>query len=586
MPAAKRRFLHDLWTLTKPYWKSEERLKSGLLLAVIIGMSLGIVFLNVLFNEWNRLFYNSLQDKDLQAFFRLFGRFAILATAFIIVAVYQIYLRQMLQIRWRRWLTDRYVGRWLGGQSYYRLRFENGLTDNPDQRISEDINAFVEQTLTLTLGFLESVVSLASFSVILWELSGDIHVLGLPIPGSMLWAAVVYAGLGSVLTHVIGRPLIKLNFFQQRFEADFRFNLVRVRENAEAIALYGGEAQEAKGLAGRFGNVVANWWGIMRRQKRLTWFSAGYSQAAVIFPFLVAAPQYFSGNLQLGGLMQTVSAFGHVQSALSWFIDAYTRLAEWRATVDRLTGFSAALEDLEAKRGQGLIPKPAPAGTGLALERLDLKLPDGQSLLRDATLHVPPAGRVMLAGPAGCGKSTLFRAMGGLWPFCDGRLTLPQGERTLFLPQRPYLPIARLDEAVTYPDPPAAYGETRIREALAACGLEHLGQRLAEERHWSQELSPGEQQRLAFARAILLAPRWLFCDEATSALDDASEQALYGLLIARLPHTAIVSIAHRPALAAFHQTVYRFAPNGAGARFTLEASPVAAPLATVEAVAS
>jgi putative ATP-binding cassette transporter len=304
------------------------------LLAVIVGMSLGIVYLNVLFNEWNNLFYNSLQNKDLQAFFRLFGRFAILATFFIVVAVYQIYLRQMLQIRWRRWLTDRYVGRWLAGQAYYRLRFEEGLTDNPDQRISEDIAGFVEQTLSLTLGLLEAVVSLVSFSVILWELSGDITFFNLPIPGSMLWAAVLYAGFGSVLTHVIGRPLIRLNFFQQRYEADFRFNLVRVRENAEAIGLYGGEEEESRGLAGRFGHVVANWWGIMRRQKRLTWFSAGYSQAAVIFPFLVAAPRYFSGAIQLGGLMQTVSAFAHVQSSLSWFVDAYTRLAQWKATVD------------------------------------------------------------------------------------------------------------------------------------------------------------------------------------------------------------------------------------------------------------
>jgi putative ATP-binding cassette transporter len=571
MPASKGRFLHDLWALTKPYWKSEERFKSGLLLAVIVGMSLGIVYLNVLFNEWNNLFYNSLQDKNVQAFFRLFGRFTILAVIFIIVAVYQIYLRQMLQIRWRRWLTEQYVGRWLAGQAYYRLRFEEGLTDNPDQRISEDIGGFVEQTLALTLGLLESVVTLVSFSIILWQLSGDIHILNIPIPGSMLWAAVVYAGVGSVLTHLIGRPLIKLNFFQQRYEADFRFSLVRVRENAEAIGLYGGEGQEAKGLTSRFGRVVANWWGIMIQQKRLTWFSAGYAQAAIIFPFLVAAPRYFSGAIQLGGLMQTVSAFSHVQSALSWFVDAYTRLAQWRATVDRLTGFAAALADLEHKRDQGLVRDAAPAGTGLTLSDVTLDLPDGATLLDGAALAVPPGGRLLLAGPAGCGKTTLFRAMGGLWPFCQGRLALPQGERALFLPQRPYLPIARLADAVTYPDPAATYGPETIREALTACGLARLVDRLDEERHWSQELSPGEQQRLAFARALLLRPRWLFCDEASSALDEASERDLHALLLARLPETALVSIAHRPALAAFHQQVIRFVPTGQdrGPRFIL-----------------
>ncbi|MFU2208224.1 ABC transporter ATP-binding protein/permease [Solidesulfovibrio sp. C21] len=577
MPAAKRRFLSDLWKLTKPYWKSEERLKSGLLLAVIVAMSLGIVYLNVLFNEWNNLFYNSLQEKNVEAFFRLFGRFTILATMFIIVAVYQIYLRQMLQIRWRRWLTQRYTERWLTPHNAYRLRFEGGLTDNPDQRISEDINGFVEQTLSLTLGFLESVVSLVSFSVILWNLSGDIHILNLPIPGSMLWAALVYAGVGSLLTHYIGRPLIRLNFFQQRYEADFRFNLVRVRENAEAIGLYGGEDQEGRGLVERFSHVVANWWGIMRRQKRLTWFSAGYSQAAIIFPFLVAAPRYFSGAIHLGGLMQTVSAFGHVQSALSWFISAYTRLAEWKATVDRLTGFEAALEDLAAHAEAGLTRQAAPAGTGMALRDVSLRLPDGDTLLAGASLTLPPGERVMLAGPSGCGKSTLFRAIGGLWPYAAGELAMPEHERTLFLPQRPYLPIATLAGAVAYPDPPERYGTDKIATTLAECGLPHLVDRLGEERHWSQELSVGEQQRLGFARAILLHPRWLFCDEATSALDEASEKTLYGLLVDRLPDTAILSIAHRPALAAFHHRVARFVPAGEGATWRLDESPLAAP---------
>ena len=576
MPAAKRRFLSDLWILTKPYWQSEERFKSGLLLAVIVGMSLGIVYLNVLFNEWNNLFYNSLQEKNIDEFFRLFGRFAILAAFFIIVAVYQIYLRQMLQIRWRRWLTERYEKRWLEAHAYYRLRFENGVTDNPDQRISEDIGGFVEQTLNLTLGFLESVVTLVSFSIILWNLSGDIHVLGIQVPGSMLWAAVLYAGLGSWLTHLIGRPLIRLNFLQQRFEADYRFSLVRVRENAEAIALYGGETEEARNLGGRFANVVANWWGIMRRQKRLTWFSAGYSQAAILFPFLVAAPRYFSGAIQLGGLMQTASAFGHVQSSLSWFIEAYTRLAQWKATVDRLTGFAAALEALESRRDEGFDRREAPAGAGLTLTGGRLSLPDGRTLVDGAALDVAPGERLMVAGPAGCGKSTLFRALGGLWPYASGRLAMPAGERVLFLPQRPYLPIATLAAAVAYPDAPETHGEARIKAALADCGLSRLEDRLDEERHWSQELSAGEQQRLGFARALLLAPRWLFCDEATSALDEPSEQTLYGLLTARLPDTAIVSIAHRPALAAFHGRLVRFVPTETGpASFRLETASLA-----------
>ena len=582
MPASRRQFLIDLWALTKPYWKSEERLKSGLLLAVIVGMSLGIVYLNVLFNEWNNLFYNSLQEKNVSEFYRLFGRFAILAAMFIIVAVYQIYLRQMLQIRWRRWLTERYAQTWLTDHNYYRLRFEKDGTDNPDQRISEDIGGFVEQTLALTLGLLESVVTLASFSVILWNLSGDIHILDIQVPGSMLWAAVLYAGFGSVLTHLIGRPLIRLNFMQQRYEADFRYQLVRVRENAEPIALYGGETQEARGLASRFTHVVGNWWAIMRQQKRLTWFSAGYSQAAVIFPFLVAAPRYFSGAIQLGGLMQTASAFGHVQNSLSWFIDAYTRLAQWRATVDRLTGFAAALADLETRKGEGFTRLAAPAGAGLSLTDARVSLPDGRTLLAGAALTVAPGERVMVAGPAGCGKSTLFRAIGGLWPFAAGTLAMPTSPRRLFLPQRPYLPIASLAAAVAYPDAPETYGNVRIAQTLVDCGLPHLTTLLDEERHWTQELSAGEQQRLAFARAILLAPDWLFCDEATSALDEASQMELYALLTARLTKAAIVSIAHRPSLAVFHHRIVRFVPthdtlsaSGPDAGFRLEAAPVA-----------
>ncbi|NDY58463.1 ABC transporter ATP-binding protein/permease [Desulfovibrio sulfodismutans] len=575
MSAAKRRFLHDLWKLTKPYWKSEEKLKSGLLLVAIIGMSLGIVYLNVLFNEWNNLFYTSLQEKDVAAFFRLLGRFTILAVIFIIVAVYQIYLRQMLQIRWRRWLTERCTHRWLTPHNAYRLRFENGLTDNPDQRISEDIGQFVEQTLSLSLGFIESVVSLASFSVILWNLSGDIHLLNLPIPGSMLWAALLYAGAGSLLTHYIGRPLIRLNFLQQRYEADYRFNLVRVRENAEAIGLYGGEKQEADELSFRFRNVVMNWWDIMRRQKRLTWFSAGYSQAAVIFPFLVASPLYFSGSIQLGGLMQTASAFGHVQSALSWFIDAYTRLAAWKATVDRLTGFEAALENLAARRGEGLDREHDPAATGMHLHDLRLSLPHDGTLLSGTSFTLSPGERVMLTGPSGCGKSTLFRALGGLWPFAGGRLVMPENERILFLPQKPYLPITTLADAAAYPDAADRHGPETIAAALTDCGLSHLTSLLDEERHWDQTLSVGEQQRLSFARALLIAPRWLFCDEATSALDETSEKALYSLLVTRLPETAILSISHRPALAAFHHRVARFVPTGGAPAWRLETGMIA-----------
>ncbi len=558
-----RAFLRDVWILTKPYWQSEEKWKSGALLAVIVGLHLGTVYLSVLFNTWNKLFYNALEAKDFHAFVHQFIRFGFLATAFIVVAVYRVYLRQMLEIRWRRWLTERFVGGWLGDRAYYRLQLSgDDRTDNPDQRISDDIGAFIGQTLVLSLGFMESVVTLASFAVILWGLSGTLHVAGLAIPGYMLWVAVVYAILGTWLTHIIGRPLIMLNYRQQQYEADFRFSLVRLRENAEGVALYGGEGEEARSFTERFAHVVHNWWDIMRRQKRLTWFSAGYSQVAIVFPFIVAAPRYFSGALQLGGLMQTASAFGQVQGALSWFVEAYTGLAAWKATVDRLTGFEHSLARVTGAAGGRLDRGHTDAGRDIVIDGLDVQLPDGTALLRDIRLTLPPGSRTLISGPSGCGKSTLFRAISGLWPYCHGRVSIPAGDRVLFLPQKPYLPIDTLRRVVAYPDSADSYDEATITEVLRTCGLEGLVARLDESQHWSQILSLGEQQRLAIARALLLRPHWLFLDEATSSLDEASEADLYRLLTERLGETAIVSIAHRPTLGVFHRDRIDFANNG------------------------
>jgi vitamin B12/bleomycin/antimicrobial peptide transport system ATP-binding/permease protein len=572
MLAKTRAFLHDLWSITRPYWRSEERWASGGLLAVVVALNLGIVYLNVLFNQWYALFYNALQEKDFAAFIHQFIRFGGLAAVFIVFGVYRLYLQQMLQIRWRRWLTKRYAGEWLSGRAYYRMQLTGSRTDNPDQRISEDVNGFVTRTLTLGLGLLESVVTLASFAAILWGLSGTLEIGGIAVPGYMLWAAVIYAIAGTWLIHRIGRPLIGLNFQQQQFEADFRFSLVRLRENAEGVALYGGEGEEAKSLSRRFAHVVDNWRGIMRQQKLLTWFSSGYAQLAVLFPFLVAAPRYFSGAIELGGLIQTAQAFGQVQGALSWFVTAYAELATWKATVDRLTGFEHALADIGRNGPAAISRRSGSPGSGVAMGNLDIWLPDGTCLLKGERLHLPPASRTLVAGPSGCGKSTLFRVIGGLWPYCSGELSLPAGERLLFLPQQPYTPIGSLRKAVSYPDPPETYGDALIRQTLTDCGLAALAADLDASAHWAHNLSPGEQQRLAFARALLLRPQWLFLDEATSALDEVSESRLYRLLLERLPFTAITSVAHRPSLAVFHNRRIDFTRNGVDGHWQLAAS--------------
>ncbi len=567
--ATTREFLRDLWTLTRPYWFSDERWRARGLLAVIVALNLGIVYINVLLNKWQNSFYNALQDKDMTAFYALIGQFCLLAAAFIVSAVYQLYLNQMLQIRWRRWLTDRSLKQWIGDRAYYRMQLTDRGTDNPDQRISEDLALFVDKTLNLTLGLLSAVVTLASFVAILWTLSGTLEfTLGgaaVKIGGYMVWVALVYAVLGTWLTHWIGRPLVGLSFNQQKFEANFRFSLVRFRENTESIAIYGGEADEMRGLRRRFLDVVNNWWEIMRRQKKLSWLRSGYGQVAIIFPYVVAAPRYFSGAIQLGGLMQTASAFGQVQDSLSWFVSAFVQLAEWKATVDRLTSFHAATERARAAAQEQTGIAATTSGTGLAAQGLKLDLPDGSPLIEPFDASIGPGESVLITGPSGSGKSTLFRAFAGIWPFGGGRLLKPAAS-VLFLPQKPYLTIGSLREQLSFPAAPGAFDDNACRMALADCGLDRLAGRLDEEQHWALILSPGEQQRIAFARAFLHRPQWLFLDEATSSLDDASEALLYRRLQERLPGTSLVSIGHRAALASFHGRRFRIesGPQGAG----------------------
>ena len=548
----KQKFLRAFWQLAKPYWVSEQRGKGLALLAAVVALTLGIVWINVLLNSWNNEFYNAIQDKKLGDFYRLLGKFTLLALAYIVVGVYRLYLQQMLQIEWRTWLNERYLGAWLGERAYYRLQLLDKGTDNPDQRVAEDLRLFVEATLSLSLGLLEAVVTLVSFIAILWTLSGALELWGVTIPGYMVWFALAYAVAGTWLTQLIGKPLIGLNYGQQRFEADYRFSLVRLRENAEGVALYRGEQEELANLRARFASVISNWWAIMKKRKQLGWFTYSYGQLAIIFPFVVAAPRYFSGQIPLGGLMQTASAFGQVQGALSWFIDAYTQFASWKATVDRLTGFSAALERVrvEAARLDG--DREEGATESLETRGLALALPQGKLLLSPTTLQLKRGEAVLVSGPSGAGKSTLFRALAGIWPYWHGKILLPEGARLLFLPQKPYLPIGALKHAVCYPADAAARSDEEVGEALRAVGLGHFAQDLSRPENWAQVLSGGEQQRLAFARALINKPDWLFLDEATASLPDDTQAALYSLLKARLPGTTVVSVGHRTSLAQFH----------------------------------
>jgi len=555
----KRGFLRQAWDLAWPYWNSEEKWTARGLLVAVIALNLITVALNVRLNSWNNDFYDALQQYNWSEFWRQFAIFGIIAFSLIVVAVYSLYLRQILHIKWRRWLTDRFLRDWLGHQSYYRMQLNQATTDNPDQRISDDLDRFATITLALSLGLLSSCVTLASFITILWTLSGALRIplgagMAITIPGYMVFAALIYAVGGTLLTRWIGHPLIQLNFDQQRYEADFRFSMVRLRENAENVAFYGGEGREFDTFQGRFARIVANWWGIIKRRKKLTWFTTGYSQLAIIFPFVVAAPRYFDKAIQLGGLMQISSAFNQVQDALSFIISSYTEIAEYQSVVQRLSGFRARMDDIVAERQS---PQPIEIeheGTGVEVDMLDLNLPNGELLRSDISLAASPGEALLITGASGLGKSTLLRAISGLWPFGRGRIRVGDG-RSLFLPQRPYLPLGTLADALAYPRSAAEQPRGRLADALRAVGLPELVDRLGEEANWAQRLSIGEQQRLAFARVLLARPQIVFLDEATSALDEAAEISLYRLLREAPWQPTIVSVGHHGNLRRFHDVV-------------------------------
>ena len=563
-------FVKRVVKLAMPYFKSEEKWKArGLLLAIIL-LNLGTVYMAVQFNDWNRVFYDALQAKDEPVFWQQLTRFTYLAFASIAIAVYKFYLTQVLEMRWRKWMTTHYLQRWLSNQTFYKLeltRFskpsKNAIdkainTDNPDQRISEDVNQFTTQTVSLCMGLLNSVVTLVSFVGILWALSGAFSFAfggtSYTIPGYMLWAAVIYCLVGSVLTHYIGKSQIRLNFFQQKYEADFRHHMVRVREYSESIALDKGEKVEKTHLDKRFTTVISNYLKLIKAQKNLIWFTSFFGQAAIIFPFLVASPRFFSGAIQLGQLMQISSAFGQVQNSLSWFVDSYSGLASWRATTDRLTSFDENMVASEAL----LSSQTAVEASShiLSTNDLTLSLPNGTVLLAQAALTANAGDSILLSGPSGSGKSTLFRAFAGIWPFSKGQIHMPAN--AMFIPQKPYFPNGALRDALAYPEPATHYDDAALQTALTEALLPQLASRLDDQEAWGQMLSGGEQQRLAIARVLLKKPQWIFVDEATSALDIEAENTLYKRLVASvlLAKGAIISIAHRPSVAAFHNKTW------------------------------
>jgi putative ATP-binding cassette transporter len=550
------------WSLIRPYWVSEDRWRALALLVFVIAMNMGLVYINVRMNDWQRRFNDALVKKNAAVFWATLLEFAILALCYIVLFAYRTYFRQMLEFRWRKWLTDRYLKRWLGDNAFYRVERDK-LADNPDQRISDDLRALATTTLELSLDLLSTIVSLVSFVVILWGLSGALtfaltgHTIS--IPGYMVWAAALYALAGSWVMHKINHPLVSINYQTQRVEADFRFSLIRVRENAEQIALYDGAATEDASLKTVFDRIRSNWTLVMRYTRRLTLVSALYEQIASIFPFVVASPRYFAGALSFGMLMQISDAFSNVSNSLSWFINSYYSLANWRATVNRLREFQRVMrtqhwaEAASPATAHGGINRRMSDTATLSTHDLKLALPDGKPLTTIGSIVIEPGSRWLVSGASGCGKSTLMRALAGLWPFGQGSIDAPVAAHLMFLPQQSYIPIGTFKAALAYPSATEAFSDAACREALHAANLPDYAEQLETSEHWSRRLSLGEQQRLAFARVLLQKPTYVFLDEATSALDDTAERSLYETVIARLPGTALVSVAHRESLRAFHQ---------------------------------
>lgn len=552
--------LRSAWKLGREYLFSKQKWQAWGLLVSVVCLNLAVVYITVRVNLWQANFYNIIQSYEQVGFLEAIGVYAALASVLVVVKGLQVYFRMLLQVNWRQWLTDKYLSYWLKNKIYYRLQLnDEHYADNPDQRISEDVDLFVSLTLRLSLECMQDVLTVFSFIVILWNISEVVYLaigsMNIAIYGYLVWASLFYAIVGTYLTVKIGKPLINLDYEQQKYEADFRYSLVRVREYAESIALYGGEAAEKINCLKHFKYLVANFKEIIQIRKRLTWLTTGYAHAAVVFAIFVASPRYFSGKITLGHMFQIIDAFNHVQSGLSFIIDSFTRVAQWRAVVNRLNTFIVCMEGAEKKsKLQSLhqLANKDKRGNILTVVDVEVFKPDGQKLIEKLNFSLVSGNRLLITGPSGCGKSTLIRTLAGLWLYAKGKIVTPQKGQSLFVPQKPYMPIDTLRKALLYPGLERKITDQEIIETLGLCQIEYLVPRLNEIGDWGKFLSLGEQQRIAFVRILLQKPEWLFLDEATSALDDDNQDLVYGLVTKYLPNTAIISVGHRKNIANYH----------------------------------
>lgn len=560
---------YTTWTLIKTYWQSESRISAYVSFSIIMLMTLTLVGVDVIFNHWYNYFYDALQAYDRQGAVRLLMIFFVIAAFYIIIAVYRYYISQLFGLRWRRWLTEQFIGRWLQKRTYYLIENFDENTDNPDQRIQEDVGALVSNSIDLSIGLMSAVATFLAFIYILWKLSGVFPISLGPlgtykIPGYLVWVGVLYALIGTLLTIKLGRPLVSLNFEQQRREATFRYAAVDLRTHSENIALYRGEEHQRNILQRLLDRVLDNWLALVLRQKILLWFTAGYNQLSVMLPLLVALPNYFDKVFLLGGLIQSLQAFNRVQDALSYMVNSYTQIAQWRAISNRLTTFVNHMNEAEENAiAQNKLIFSKHNANSIVSREVSVTTPQKELLLQNINEEFIHGQHYLIKGVSGLGKSTFVRALSGIWPYSSGDVTFPKDKLVMYLPQRPYMPIGTLMEAILFPDKQHPELELQVPSVLKKCNLEHLIPRLKESAAWTEQLSPGEQQRIAFARVLLHKPDWVFLDESTSMLDVANEKRVYELLKSELPHCSIVSVGHRPTLDVYHDHIIDMAKYSA-----------------------